>query len=75
MMKEKVVEGLKTGNGTSKLYLRSKIHKKLNPGRPELSSVNCHTSKYVGYHLQPIIKEIPSYIKDTKDFFRKVIKK
>ena len=36
-----------------------------------ISSVNCHSSKiskYVDYHLQTIVREIPSYIKDTSDF-------
>ena len=39
-------------------------------------SVNSHTSnisKRVDYHLQPIFKEIPSYVKDTKDFNRKLV--
>ena len=39
--------------------------------------MNCHTtkhSKYVDYHLQPIVKEIPSYVKDTKDFLKKLEK-
>ena len=37
------------------------------PGRPVTSSVRCHSpkiSKYVDYHLQPIVWEISSYIKD-----------
>ena len=40
-----------------------------------ISSINCHTSKiseYVDYHLQPIVKEIPSYVQDTTDFLRKI---
>ena len=40
-----------------------------------LSSINFHTSKiseYVDYHLQPIVKEIPSYVQDTTDFLRKI---
>ena len=39
--------------------------------------MNCHTaniSKYVDYHLQPIVKEIPSYVKDTQDFLKKLEK-
>ena len=76
MMREKVVEGLNTENqGTPKFYLRPKIHKRGNPGGPVVSTVNCHTaniSKYVDYHLQPIVKEIPSYVKDTKDFTQKL---
>ena len=48
-----------------------------NPGRPVVSSVNCHTaniSKYVYYHLQPIVKEIPSYVKNVQDFLKKLEK-
>ena len=40
-----------------------------------ISSINCHTSKiseYVDYHLQPIVKEIPSCVQDTTDFLRKI---
>ena len=40
-----------------------------------ISSVNCHSSKiqeYVDYHLQPIVREIPLYIKDTSNFLRKL---
>ena len=40
-----------------------------------VSSINCHTtniSKYVDYHLQPIVKQIPSYVKDTNDFINKI---
>ena len=43
----------------------SQIHKQGNPGRPVISSVNCHTSnisKYVDYHLQPIVQQIPYLI-------------
>ena len=29
-------------------------------------------SKYVDYHLQPIVKQIPSYVKDTDDFINKI---
>ena len=42
-------------------------------GCPVVSSVNCHTtniSKYVDYHLQPIVKEIPSHVKDTQYFLK-----
>ena len=56
LINEKVAEGLKTNDPqTSKFYLQPKMHKEGNPGRPVVSSVNCHTaniSKYVDYHLQ-----------------------
>ena len=40
-----------------------------------IGSVNCHSSKilqYTDYPLQPIIRKIPSYIKDISDFLRKL---
>ena len=78
LMNEKVAEGLKKNDPkTPKFYLRPKIHKEGNPGRPVVSSVNCHTaniSKYVDYHLQPIVKEIPLYVKGTQDFLKKLEK-
>ena len=43
---------LRTGNSlleekikTPEFHLRPKIHKANNPGRPAISSVNCHTSR------------------------------
>ena len=54
---------------------RPKIHKTRNPRRPVVSSVNWHAktiSKYVDFHLQPIVTNIPSYVKDTTDFFQKL---
>ena len=29
-------------------------------------------TKYEDYHLQPNVEEIPSYVKDTKDFIQKL---
>ena len=60
---------------TPRLYMLPKIHKEGNPGRPVVSSVNCHTSKiskFVDYHIQPLAKELPSYVKDTTDFINKI---
>ena len=60
---------------TSQFYISPKIHKKGNPGRPVVSSINCYTaniSKYVDYLLQPFVKEIPSYVKYTNDFINKI---
>ena len=48
-----------------------KIHKEGNPDCPVVSLVNSHTvniSKYVDCNFQPIVKEIPSYVKGTQDF-------
>ena len=63
LLKEKIADGLKVPNPkTPKFYMQGKIRKKDNPGQPLVSSVNCHTSsisKYVDYHLQLIVKDIP----------------
>ena len=69
---EKVTECHKRNNPkTLKFYLQLKIHKEVNPGCPEVSSVNCHTaniSKCVNYHLQPKVKEILHTQKKHKIF-------
>ena len=78
LINKKVAEILKRNDPkTPKFYLRPKIHKEGNPDRPVVSSGNGHTeiiSKYVDYHLQSIVKEIPSYVKDTQDFLKKLEK-
>ena len=75
LLPQNIADGLNTSNPrTPKFYLSPKIHKPNNPGRPVISSVDCHTSnisRCVDYHLQPIVKNIPSYIKDTNDFIKK----
>ena len=69
LINQKVAEDLKRNDPkTPEFYPRPKIHKEGNPDRPVVSSVNCrieNISKYVYYYLQPIVKEIPSYVKDT----------
>ena len=76
LLKEKIADGLKVSNPkTTKFYKQPKTHKKDKPDRPVANSVNCHTLsiyKYVDYHLQPIVKDIPSYVQDTKDFLTKL---
>ena len=60
-----------------KFYTRPKLHKTGNPRRPVVSSANWHTNtvlKYVDFHLQPIVKNIPSYIRDITDFRQKLDK-
>ena len=55
--------------------LPPKIHKPRSLGRLVVSLLNCHTaniSKYIDYHLLPVAKQIPSYIKDTNDFINKI---
>ena len=76
LLSRNISEELKTENPkTPHFYLKPKVLKEDNPGRPVISSINCHTSKifeYVDYHLQPIVKEVPSYVQDTTDFLRKI---
>ena len=76
LITEKIADVLKTLDPrTPRLYITPKIHKPGNPGRPVVSSVKCHAaniSKYNDYHLQPVVKPIPSYIKVTNDFINKI---
>ena len=78
MITEKIAKGLQVEQpDMPKFYTRPKIHKTGNPGSPVVSSVNCHTytiPKYVDFHLQPIVKNIPSYVRDTTDFLQKLDK-
>ena len=76
LISKNIAEGRKIESPKSPhFYLKPKLHKEGFPGRPVISSVNCHTckiSEYVDYHFQPIVREIPSYVKDTSDFLRKI---
>ena len=78
LITENIAKGLQVQQPeTPKFYTRPKIHKTRNPGRPVVSSVNCHTntiSKYVDFHLQPIVKNIPLHVRDTTDFLQKLDK-
>ena len=56
-------------------YITPKIHKPSNPGRAVTNSIDCHTSeisRFVNHHLQPVVKPMPSYIKNTHRFINKV---
>ena len=55
--------------------MKPKLHKEGVPGRPVTSSVNCHISKVsecVDYHLQPIVREIPSMSKTKVTSYEKL---
>ena len=59
------------------MYLLPKIHKRLDnvPGRPVISNCGTPTEKasvFLDHHLQPIMKSVVSYIKDTNDFLSKL---
>ena len=76
LLSKKLADGLKSVNAkTPKFYISPKIHKENNPGRPVINSINCHTSeisRFADHHLQPLVREFPSHIKDTKDFINKI---
>ena len=60
---------------TSRFYVLPKIHKAGVPGRPIVSSCGCPTEKislFVDYHLNPLVRNVPSFIKDTNDFLCKL---
>ena len=71
-----MIDGLKSVNPkTPKFYISPKIHKENSPGRPVTNTINSHTSeisRFFNHHLQPLVREIPSYIKDTNDFINKI---
>lgn len=77
-LKDKVADGLISNEcKTAKFYLLPKVHKKNNPGRPVINSINCPTekiSKYVDYHLQDHVTKLPSYLKDSTDLINKLSK-
>ena len=61
----------------ARFYLLSKIHKRLEnvPGRPVISNCGLYTeniSAFLDFHLQPLAREVKSYIKDTDDFLKKL---
>ena len=58
-------------------YTLPKIHKRLEnpPGRPIVSSCQAPTeriSAFVDQALKPLVKDLPSYVMDTKDFLRQL---
>ena len=60
---------------TPQFHILPKIHKLSIPGRPVVSSVECHTSKiskFVDHYLKPHTVALPSYIKDPADFVNKI---
>ena len=58
-------------------YLFPKIHKRLHdvPGHPVISKCGYYTeniSSFLDFHLQPLARQVKSYIKDTNDFLKKL---
>ncbi len=63
---------------TARFYTIPKIHKQHHPGCPIISANECPTekiSRYVDHFLNPLAKQVPTYIKDTThllDILRKL---
>lgn len=60
---------------TPKFSAKLKIHKLGNSGRPVVNSIKSPTEKisgFVGSHLQPVLTDFPSYVRDTKDLLHKI---
>ena len=76
LIPEKTAKALKVHSAkTARFYTLPKIHKPGNPGRPIISAIGNATSKlaeFVDFHLQPIAEALPSYVKDTGAFLRKI---
>lgn len=59
----------------ARFYLLPKVHKKGVPGRPVIFACGSATeglSEIVDYFLQPYLPTIPSFIKGTDDFIRRI---
>ena len=62
---------------SARFYILPKIHKNKDnpPGRPIVSAISHpteHISQFVDAHLNPLVPKLPSYIKDTTHFLRKL---
>ena len=56
-------------------WIFPKVRKEGHPGRLVVSSINCHStkiSKYIDHQLQPHVKELKSYVEDSKNFIWKI---
>ena len=76
LISEKTAKCLHAKNArTPKFYMLPKVHKPNNPGRPIIAAIDSPTSnlaRYIDHHLQPLAEELPSFIKDTGAFLRKI---
>ena len=64
LLNEKIANDLLSSEAkTPQFKMLPKVHKEENPGRPVVSSIDCHTtkiSKYIDNQLQPHVKELKS---------------
>ena len=60
---------------TALIYFLKKIHKNPMGIRPIVSTVNSPTaniSEFLDFYLQPIMKQLPAYLKDTTQFINEI---
>ena len=60
---------------TSQIYFLTKIHKNPMSVRPIVSTINSPTAnlaKFLDHYLQPIMKQLPAYLKDTTQFLNEI---
>ena len=76
LLNEKIANDLLISEAkTPQFKMLPKVHKKGNPGRPVVSSIDYHTTKiseYIDNQLQPHVKELKSYVKDSTHFLRRI---
>ena len=80
--KDELNDLVNSNSRTPQFYVPPKIHKEHNetfpigyPGRPIVSACNSRTENISGFVdeiLQPHVKNLDSYVKDTADFLRKL---
>ena len=66
---------IRRNTNPARFCLLPKIHKKGVPGRPVVSACGSATEgmlEIVDFFLQPYMPTIPSFIKDTDDFIRRI---
>ena len=75
-LREDIGKLLKATDSRTPIFdMLPKVHKPNNPGRPVVSSVNSRTEKlsaYVNEFLRPLAEKLPSRIKDTTDFIKRL---
>ena len=74
---DKTLEYLLVNGGArvGRFYLLPKLHKRGCPGSQVISGCNTPTEKisaFVDHHLKPLVAAVPSYVKDTNDFLKKL---
>jgi hypothetical protein len=64
-----------TSFSPARFYLIPKVHKSGCPGRPVVScsgSLSEKTSELVDFLIKPFLVNVPSYLRDTRDFLQKI---